>query len=130
MGHHLATVLVFLLAGMAFVGAALAVGMFVRPRKRSLVKQTSYECGEKPYGQAWFNFNPRFYVVALIFIVFEVEVAFMIPVGLIYRDWVSRGVGGIAFLEMMIFALVLFVGLVYVWARGDLEWLKRDEEDR
>ena len=86
---------------------------------------STYECGEPPTGGAWINFNIRFYLVALVFVIFDVEVAFIAPVSVVYKDWVMRGAGLYAFTEIAIFLAILFVGLVYVWAKGDLEWVKR-----
>jgi len=71
------------------------------------------------------NFNIRFYLIALIFLIFDVEVAFVYPVTLVFRDWVLRGDGLFALAEILVFLTILFVGLVYVWMKGDLEWLKR-----
>jgi NADH-quinone oxidoreductase subunit A len=78
------------------------------------------------------NFNIRFYLIALVFVIFDVEVAFVYPVAAVFRDWVLRGDGLFALVEIGIFLGILFLGLVYVWAKRDLEWLKRlrpeDEE--
>jgi NADH-quinone oxidoreductase subunit A len=71
------------------------------------------------------NFNIRFYLTALIFVIFDVEVAFIYPVAVVFRDWVLRGKGLFALTEILVFVGILFVGLVYVWAKRDLEWLKR-----
>ncbi len=83
-----------------------------------------YECGEKPVGHAWFNFNPRFYLIALVFVIFEVEIAFMFPVVSVYKYFIDHGQGLVAFLEIFAFVAILAVGLAYVWAMGDLEWVK------
>src|SRR5919107_5206335 len=83
-----------------------------------------YECGEKPIGQAWYNFNPRFYLIALVFVIFEVEIAFMYPVASVYRSFIEKGQGLLAFFEIFVFVAILAVGLAYVWAMGDLEWVK------
>jgi NADH-quinone oxidoreductase subunit A len=88
-----------------------------------------YECGEKPIGQAWYNFNPRFYLIALVFVIFEVEIAFMYPVAAVYRSFIERGQGLVAFLEIFVFVAILAVGLAYVWAMGDLEWVKGLKQD-
>jgi NADH-quinone oxidoreductase subunit A len=92
------------------------------PFRRKLMP---YECGEPPTGSAWINFNVRFYLIALIFVVFEVEVAFIYPVATVYLDWIRRGQRWYALSEILIFLLILFVGLVYVWVKRDLEWLKK-----
>jgi NADH-quinone oxidoreductase subunit A len=88
-------------------------------------KLMPYECGEPPTGSAWINFNVRFYLIALVFVVFEVEVAFIYPVATVYLDWIRRGQRWFALSEILIFLLILFVGLVYVWVKRDLEWIKK-----
>ncbi len=92
-------------------------------------KLTPYECGEPPTGRAWMNFNVRFYVIALIFVVFEVEIAFVYPIAAVYLDWVRSGRRLYALSEILIFLLILFVGLVYVWVKHDLEWIKKVPAD-
>jgi NADH-quinone oxidoreductase subunit A len=76
-------------------------------------------------GSAWVNFNIRFYIVALIFIIFEVEIAFVFPVAVVFRRWLESGQGVFAFIEILLFIGILFLGLVYAWAKGDLEWVKK-----
>ena len=130
MQFHFANVLVFLILAVGFVLGMLTLGRFLRPANPESSKLTTYECGEPPTGSAWLNFNIRFYLVALIFLVFEVEIAFVLPVAVVFRDWVLAGKGLFAFVEILIFLTILFVGLVYVWSKGDLEWLRRVSEDR
>jgi len=182
-GYNWASVLAFLVVGGLFVLVALALGRLLRPHMPSHEKGSTYECGERPLGRAWFQFNPRFYLVALVFIVFEVEIAFMVPVSTVYRGW-AQGVSGtdyaaaeqlrfqrekeaiarggnvslalqeaaanekaeldrvrarpgdadrpaawLAFLELFVFVAILAVGLAYVWAKGDLEWVRRLKRD-
>ena len=74
---------------------------------------------------AWINFNIRFYLIALVFVIFEIEVAFIFPVAVAFRAWLLNGQGLFALTEILIFLGILVVGLVYVWAKRDLEWLKR-----
>ncbi len=127
-----AVVLVFLLLGAAFVGAALFVGRFVRPNLPDPLKSTVYECGERPIGRGWFNFNPRFYLFALVFIVFDVEIALTFPVAVVVRSFVQSGRATMAVLEFGLFAAILVAALAYVWGRGHLDWerdLEQLEED-
>jgi NADH-quinone oxidoreductase subunit A len=126
----LANILVFVALTIVFVGGMLLVGRVIRPRIPEIAKDDPYECGEKPVGSAWIQFNFRFYLVALVFIIFEVEIAFMFPVVAVYRQWVESGRGAVALLEVLFFVLVLFVGLVYVWSKGDLRWFKAIERSR
>jgi NADH-quinone oxidoreductase subunit A len=120
-----ANVLVFMVLGAAFVGVNLLIGKLLRPNNPQPRKLSTYECGEPASGSAWVNFNIRFYIVALIFIIFEVEIAFIFPVATIFRQWVESGRGLFAFTEIMIFIGILFLGLIYAWAKGDLEWVKK-----
>lgn len=124
MPFHFANVLVFAATAVLFVFGSLLGGRFLRPDAPTREKSLIYECGEKPIGQAWFNFNPRFYLIALVFVIFEVEIAFMYPVASVYRSFIERGQGLLAFGEIFVFVAILAVGLAYVWVMGDLEWVK------
>ncbi|MBM4266588.1 MAG: NADH-quinone oxidoreductase subunit A [Deltaproteobacteria bacterium] len=103
----------------------LGLGWLLRPSNPEPKKLTTYECGEPPSGSAWINFNIRFYLIALVFVIFDVEVAFVYPVAVAFRQFVLDGRGLVAFLELFVFVGILFAGLIYVWAKRDLEWLKR-----
>jgi NADH-quinone oxidoreductase subunit A len=118
-------VLVFMVIAIGFVVGALTLQRLVAPRFPNADKGEIYECGERPIGDAWFNFNPRFYIIALIFVVFDVEIALTFPVAVVFRAWNEAGVGYVAFLELMVFVAVLLAGLAYVWRKGDLEWIKK-----
>jgi NADH-quinone oxidoreductase subunit A len=120
-----ANVLVFAAVSVFFVFALVGFGRLVRPNFPSRSKSEIYECGEKPIGSAWFNFNPRFYIVALVFVIFEVEIALMLPVVLVFKGFVGRGFGAFVFFEVLAFIAILAVGLAWVWAKGDLDWIKR-----
>jgi len=123
-----AMVLVFAVSAIGFALTNLLVGALLRPRFPNPEKEMIYECGETPIGGAWFNFNPRFYIIALVFVVFEVEIALTIPVALVFRQWVYDGIGVLAFVEILAFIAILFTGLIWIWVRKDLEWVKRLEE--
>ena len=120
-----ANVLVFFGLALLMVGGLLALGSLLRPHNPEASKLTTYECGEPPTGTAWMNFNIRFYLVALVFVIFDVEIAFIYPVAVVFKEWVNNGLGLFALAEIVVFIGILFVGLVYVWAKGDFEWLKR-----
>jgi NADH-quinone oxidoreductase subunit A len=122
---HFGNVLVFLLLGFGLAALMLGLGRLVRPRNPEAAKLSSYECGEPATGSAWINFNIRFYLVALVFVVFDVELAFMYPVMAVFKSWVAGGRGLFALGEILLFIAILAVGLVYVWAKRDLEWVKR-----
>jgi NADH-quinone oxidoreductase subunit A len=93
-------------------------------------RNATYECGEEPVGPGWYNFNPRFYLLALVFLIFDVEVVVTYPVVVVLRQWAGLGKGLTAFFEILIFILILVSGLIFLWARGDLEWIKKlNQED-
>jgi|SRR5581483_4468277 len=125
MYFQFANVLVFVLLAFVLCGIMLGLGLLLRPTNPNPNKLSTYECGEPPSGPAWINFNIRFYLIALVFVIFDVELAFVYPVVTVYRDWIARGQGVFALAEIAIFIGILAVGLVYVWVKGDLEWLKR-----
>jgi NADH-quinone oxidoreductase subunit A len=96
-------------------------------------KLATYECGEKPVGSGWFRFNNRFYLVAILFLVFDVEVALVFPVLARYTEFLRVGTGGVALLKVAVFAGTLLLGLFYAYAKGDLSWNKSiavDQGDR
>jgi NADH-quinone oxidoreductase subunit A len=119
-----ASVGAFFLIAIVFVFGAMLFGRFLRPNKMYEKKLETYECGEEPVGQAWFNFNPRFYIIALIYIVFDIEIAFIYPVATVFKRWVTQGHAWFAFVEVLVFIGILMLGLAYVWVKGDLEWIR------
>jgi len=92
-------------------------------------KFTTYECGERPVGSAWILFNFRFYAVALAFLIFDIELAFVFPCVVIFKKWLKLGVGFLALIEVVVFVVILFLGLIYMWNRGDLKWTKEVPEE-
>lgn len=112
-------VLVFMIIGVAFVVIGFTTSRLLRPSRPNPEKLTSYECGEDAVGSSWVQFNIRFYVVALIFILFDVEVIFLFPWTTVFKE-----LGAFAFYEMMLFVSILILGLAYAWVRGDLEWVR------
>lgn len=108
--------LVLLLAG-GIGGLMLFLSNVLGPRRPSQVKETPFECGSVPVGSAHERFGLKFYVVAILFIVFDVEVVFMYPWAIVFRQ---LGVPGLV--EMLTFVAVLAFGLAYVWKRGALVW--------
>jgi NADH-quinone oxidoreductase subunit A len=129
MQFELASIFFFVAVGVAVPLTMLTLGWLIRPKVPNATKLTIYECGELPVQQAWFNFNPRFYIVALIFLIFDVEVAFTYPVAVVFNRWLKRGMGGFAFVELLVFVGILVLGLAYVWRHGDLEWIRQARQD-
>lgn len=122
-------ILLFLIGGLAFVVVTLLVGRILRPVKPNPEKQTTYESGEDPAHGALGQFNVRFYVIALIFILFEAELVFLFPWAIVFGDAAliaeTDGLWGrFALVETFIFIGLLALGLVYVWAKRMLEWVK------
>lgn len=111
------------IAVLLFVGGHL-LSVFLAPKKPSHLKSTPYECGEQPVGSAWSMFNVRFYVVGLIFIIFDVESVLMFPVASIFKEMVDMGQGGYALIILVSFISVLIEGIAYCWKKGDLDWVK------
>jgi NADH-quinone oxidoreductase subunit A len=113
------TIFIFVLVGAILIAFALFLQKLIAPSRPSKEKMSTYECGEVPEGSAWVQFNIRFYVIALVFLIFEVEVVFLFPWAVVFKE-----LRLLAFVEMAIFLLVLIVGLIYVWRKGDLDWVK------
>ena len=107
----------FTAIGFAFIFVTLLMARFVRPSAPNPNKQETYECGPVPVGDAWNQFNIHYYLFALLFVVFDVEAAFLYPWAMAFRIF-----GLYAVVEMIIFVALLGVGLVYAWRREALEW--------
>jgi len=115
-----ASVLLFLVVGFVFLAITLLLSRLIQAKGiPGTDKYIPYECGEVPEGSAWIRFNIRFYVFALIFIIFDVEIVFLLPWAVVFRK-----LGSFAFVEGLVFIGILVVGLAYVWKKGDLEWVK------
>jgi NADH-quinone oxidoreductase subunit A len=110
-------VVVFAVIGLGFVGVTLLIARLLRPSAPTPEKLDTYECGALPTGGAWQQFNIRYYLFALLFVVFDVEAAFLFPWAIAFRKF-----GAYAVAEMLIFVALLGVGLAYAWRRGALEW--------
>ncbi len=117
-------IFVFIIAGLGFVFLNMALVRIVAPRRPNREKNTTYECGEEPVGSGWLNFNARFYLIAILFIIFDVEIVLVFPVAVRFRAFLLQGNGIIAFIDLFVFAGVLFIGLIYAWKNGYLEWLR------
>lgn len=111
--------LLFIFAGVAMVLAPLLIGALIRPTIRHPVKGDSYECGEQPIGQSWIQFDLRFYVVALLFVIFDVEIALLYPWAVVFREG-----GAAAMWDMLFFFGILVVGYLYLWRFGYLDWVR------
>jgi NADH-quinone oxidoreductase subunit A len=121
-------ILIFLITGILMVGFAFFVTRLLSPNNPNPEKLTSYECGEEVVGSAWVPFNSRFYVIALIFLLFDVEMIFILPWATVFGSHEALKVdnrwGWLSLTEMFIFLGILILGLAYVWVKGDLDWIK------
>jgi NADH-quinone oxidoreductase subunit A len=119
---HQYTLIGLLTAVAILLGALpLLLARFVAPRKPGATKQAPYECGLESEGDPWVQFRVQYYIYALLFVVFDVEVVFIYPWAVVF-PWARTMYGGIALVEMALFLVILGVGLVYAWRKGLLEW--------
>lgn len=126
-------ILLFVIAGLLFISAVLIISKLLRSDKPSEQKLTSYESGEETTGDAIVGFRSRYYIVALIFILFEAELVLLFPWSTVFgnKELIveTQGTWGwFSIFEMFIFIGVLAIGLVYVWAQGHLDWVKPNLE--
>jgi NADH-quinone oxidoreductase subunit A len=121
-------IFIYLIMGVLFVLFTFFIGKLVAPKKPNPEKLTSYECGEEPQGSSWIQFNSRFYVIALVFLLFDVELAFIFPWATVFsqQELINADPywGWLSLIEMFIFVGILLIGLVYVWKKGDLNWIR------
>ncbi len=123
------SILLFILAAIALIGVVLGISSLLRVNRPNEEKLTTYESGEDPQGNANIRFNVRFYVVALVFILFEVELLFLFPWAVIFgnTDLIQQTDGAwgwFALAEITVFVLMLALGLAYAWVKGYLDWVK------
>ncbi len=117
MSEYLA-VLIFAVTGSVIVLFTFFLASLIRPKNPYPAKGDTYECAEDTIGSSWFQFNNRFYIFALIFVIFDVEAVFLFPWAVAFGQ-----LGLYALVEMVIFILILFFGLFYAWRKGVLRWV-------
>jgi NADH-quinone oxidoreductase subunit A len=121
-------ILIFLITGIILLCAMFGLNRLIAPSNPTAEKVTSYECGEEPTGSAWLPFNSRFYVIALVFLLFDVEMVFIFPWATVFGNHEIIAAdprwGWFSLAEMFIFLGILIIGLIYVWRKGDLDWIK------
>ena len=110
-------VLLFILVGMAVGGVVLAMGSFLKPHKADPAKNSPYECGFEAFEDARMKFDVRYYLVAILFILFDLEIAFLFPWAVALKE-----VGLAGFVAVVIFLAILVVGFIYEWKKGALDW--------
>lgn len=121
-------VLICLVGGILFVVGGMLLSKLLAPNRPSIDKLTPYECGELPVGTAWTQFNMRFYVMGLIFLIFDAEILLLFPWATVYSKieliQAQPNWGIFTVVEAFIFIFILAIGLVYIWAKGDINWVK------
>ena len=113
---------VMFIVAMGFAASQVLVTQLIGPRKRTATKLMPYECGRDPVGSARDRFSIKFYTVAVIFLLFDIEVLFMVPFAVAFKYLLGIGLGTIAFIEILIFISTLIVAYIYVWRKGTFDW--------
>ncbi len=123
-----APIAVMFVVAMGFAASQILVTQLIGPRKRTAVKLMPYECGKDPVGSARDRFSIKFYTVAVIFLLFDIEVLFMIPFAVAFKTLLAEekisgiAFGTIALLEILVFIATLIIGYIYVWKKGTFDW--------
>ena len=123
-----APIIVMFLVAMGFAASQLLVTQLIGPRKRTATKLMPYECGKDPVGSARDRYSIKFYTVAVIFLLFDIEVLFMIPFAVAFKYLMAQekvsgiAYGTVAFVEILVFISTLVVGYIYVWKKGTFDW--------
>jgi NADH-quinone oxidoreductase subunit A len=128
MYHEFGAVLVFIFVGTGFVIAGMLAGALIRLKRRQGKKLSTYECGEPTVGSSWIRYNSRFYNIALVYLLFDVEVVVLIPAVLVFRERVLQGTGAAPLFALLVFLLLLALGLAYEWFYGNLDWIRKGEK--
>jgi NADH-quinone oxidoreductase subunit A len=120
-------ILLFMLAAICIICVAMLINRIFSQQKPNAIKLSTYESGEEPIGNTWGHFNVRFYVIGLIFLLFEVELLFLFPWAVVFADKGYQQAtqnfwGWFALIEVFVFILILAIGLGYVWKKGFLDW--------
>ena len=121
---YLPILLMFLVAG-GFAGGNILLSQLVGQRKQTRTKLMPYECGKDPVGSARERFSVKFYLIAMIFILFDIEVIFLIPWAVVFKSFAGGGYRNLIYVEMMLFVVLLLVGYVYVLKKGLFDWNER-----
>jgi NADH-quinone oxidoreductase subunit A len=126
LSDYLPILLMFIVAG-GFAVGNIILSQFVGQRKRTKTKLMPYECGKDPVGSARERFSVKFYLIAMIFILFDIEVIFLVPWAVVYKSLASQAADMrlFVYLEMMVFVLLLLAGYIYVVKKGAFDWGER-----
>jgi NADH-quinone oxidoreductase subunit A len=121
LSDYLPILLMFLVAA-GFAGGNILLSQLVGQHKATRTKTMPYECGKDPVGSARERFSVKFYLIAMVFILFDIELIFLIPWAVVFKKFMTEGLGTLIYVEMMLFVVLLLVGYVYVWKKGLFEW--------
>ncbi|MDX6693127.1 MAG: NADH-quinone oxidoreductase subunit [Blastocatellia bacterium] len=121
---YLPILLMFIVAA-GFAAGNVLLSQLVGQRKSTRTKLMPYECGKDPVGSARERFSVKFYLIAMIFILFDIEVIFLVPWAVVFRDMMGKGLGNLVYVEMMLFVVLLLVGYIYVVKKGAFDWSER-----
>ena len=112
-----------MVGGVVLAGGGLITAAILAPHRPDPIKESTYECGQDPVGSAWVQFNIRYYLFAMVFVLFDVELVFVAPWAVSFRQLLGMpGLGVIAVVDMLVFMFFLILALVYAWRKGILEW--------
>jgi NADH:ubiquinone oxidoreductase subunit 3 (subunit A) len=114
-------ILVFLIVGFLFAATPLVIALFLSPKSRGGDLGMPYECGMRPLGTSWIRFGPNYYIYALLFLAFDVDVLYLFPVATYYPE----ASGLISFLKLFVFLTILVLAILYFWAKGVFTWPRR-----
>jgi len=115
-------ILILAVVAVLFGLVSLTMSSLIGQKKPSEVKLSPYECGCEPVGSARERFSIKFYIIAMLFILFDIEAVFLYPWAVIFKKFIRAGNGAFILMEMLVFIVILFVGYIYIWKKGALEW--------
>jgi len=121
LGVYLPILVLVVIAGL-FGLVSVTLSSLIGPKKPSALKLSPYECGCEPVGSARERFSVKFYLIAMLFILFDIEAVFLYPWAVVFKSFIKAGFGAFMFGEMLVFIAILFVGYIYIWKKGALEW--------
>jgi len=115
-------VLIYMIIAVGLVSVIVLLSEFLGKKTHSYAKDLPYECGIPPESNARGRYSARFYVVAMLFVIFDVETMFLFPWAILYRTWVAAHAGAFALISMLVFLGILLIGYVWIYKKGALDW--------
>ncbi len=115
-------IVVLVTVAVLFGFVSITLSSLIGQKKPSDVKMAPYECGCEPVGTARDRFSIKFYLIAMFFILFDIEAVFLYPWAVVFKKFIKAGSGGFILVEMLVFIAILLVGYIYIWKKGALEW--------